>query len=193
MTPYRDILNIPAQRRLLLAAIPADFADWFDYVAVVALIAYVWGEGPVALALLALAFALPYVVAGPLLAAWVDRADLKLVLLFSNLGRGVLTFALVIAPNVEILLLIVLVRGVVDSAFTPARQSAIQLTTPEALLMAANGLHQGINQASKIVAPACGGLLLALVPAQGVFAINGVLSVAAFLILLRLRLPPQRW
>ncbi len=91
MTPYRDILNIPAQRRLLLAAIPADFADWFDYVAVVALIAYVWGEGPVALALLALAFALPYVVAGPLLAAWVDRADLKLVLLFSNLGRGVLT------------------------------------------------------------------------------------------------------
>jgi MFS family permease len=191
MTPYRDILNIPAQRRLLLAAIPADFADWFDYVAVVALIAYVWGEGPVALALLALAFALPYVVAGPLLAAWVDRADLKLVLLFSNLGRGVLTFALVIAPNVEVLLLIVLVRGVVDSAFTPARQSAIQLTTPEALLMAANGLHQGINQASKIVAPACGGLLLALIPAQGVFAINGVLSVAAFLILLGLQLPPR--
>lgn len=191
MTPYRDILNIPAQRRLLLAAIPADFADWLDYVAVVALIAYVWGEGPVALALLALAFALPYVVAGPLLAAWVDRADLKLVLLFSNLGRGVLTFALVIAPNVEILLSIVLVRGIVDSAFTPARQSAIQLTTPEALLMAANGLHQGINQASKIVAPACGGLLLALVPVQGVFAINGVLSVAAFLVLLRLQLPPR--
>ncbi len=96
-----------------------------------------------------------------------------------------------IAPNVEILLLIVLVRGVVDSAFTPARQSAIQLTTPEPLLMAANGLHQGINQASKIVAPACGGLLLALIPAQGVFAINGVLSLAAFLILLRLRLPPR--
>ena len=45
MTPFRDILRIPAQRRLLLAAIPADFADWFDYVAVVALIAYTRGEG----------------------------------------------------------------------------------------------------------------------------------------------------
>ena len=191
MTPFRDILRIPAQRRLLFAAIPADFADWFDYVAVVALIAYVWGHGPVALAFLALAFSLPYVIAGPLLAAWVDRAELKQVLLFSNLGRGALTFALAIAPNVEVLLLIVLLRGIVDSAFTPARQSAIQLTTPEPLLMAANGLHQGINQASKIIGPACGGLLLAVMPAQGVFVVNGFLSIAAFLILLGLQLPAR--
>lgn len=191
MTPFRDILSIPVQRRLLLAAIPADFADWFDYVAVVALIAYVWGEGPVALGFLALAFALPYVIAGPLLATWVDRADLKRVLLLSNLGRGVLTFALALAPNVEVLLLIVLLRGIVDSAFTPARQSTIQLITPEPLLMAANGLHQGINQTSKILAPALGGLLLALMPAQGVFLINGLLSIVAFLILLGLRLPAR--
>lgn len=191
MTPFRNLVRIPAQRRLLLAAIPADFADWFDYVAVVALIAYVWGEGPVALAFLALAFSLPYVIAGPLLAAWVDRAELKHVLLVSNLGRGVLTFALALAPGVEVLLLIVMFRGIVDSAFTPARQSAIQLTTPEPLLMAANGLHQGINQASKIIGPACGGLLLALMPAQGVFVVNGFLSVVAFLILLGLQLPAR--
>jgi MFS family permease len=191
MTPFPDILRIPAQRRLLLAAIPADFADWFDYVAVVALIAYVWGEGPVALGFLALAFALPYVIAGPLLAAWVDRADLKRVLLLSNLGRGVLTFALALAPNVEVLLLMVLLRGIVDSAFTPARQSTIQLITPEPLLMAANGLHQGINQTSKILAPACGGLLLALMPAQGIFVVNGFLSIFAFLILLGLQLPAR--
>lgn len=191
MTPFRDILRIPAQRRLLFAAIPADFADWFDYVAVVALIAYVWGHGPVALAFLALAFSLPYVIAGPLLAAWVDRTELKRVLLVSNLGRGALTFALALAPNVEVLLLLVLLRGIVDSAFTPARQSAIQLTTPEPLLMAANGLHQGINQASKIIGPAAGGLLLALLPAQGVFVVNGFLSVVAFLILLGLKLPPR--
>lgn len=191
MTPFRELLRIPAQRRLLLAAIPADFADWFDYVAVVALIAYVWGQGPLALAFLALAFSLPYVIAGPLLAAWIDRAELKRVLLFSNLGRAALTFALAVAPNVEVLLLLVLLRGIVDAAFTPARQSAIQLTTPEPLSMAANGLHQGINQASKIVAPACGGLLLAVMPAQGVFVVNGFLSIAAFLILLGLHLPPR--
>lgn len=193
MMPFGDILRIPAQRRLLLAAIPADFADWFDYVAVVALIAYVWGHGPVALAFLALAFALPYVIAGPLLAAWVDRAELKQVLLLSNLGRGVLTFTLAVAPNLEVLLLVVLLRGIVNSAFTPARQTVIQLITPEPLLMAANGLHQGINQASKIIGPACGGLLLALMPAQGVFVINGFLSIAAFLILLGLQLPPRAY
>ena len=192
MTSFRELLAIPAQRRLLLAALPADFADWLDYVAIIALIVYVWGHGPLPLAFLALAFTLPYVLIGPLLAAWVDRTDLRSVLLLSNLGRAVMTFALVVVPNVEVLLVVILCRATVDSVFTPGRQATLQLITPEPLLMAANGLHQGINQISKIIGPALGGLLVALMPVQGVFAINGALSLLAFIVLLGIRLPPRQ-
>lgn len=186
-----SLLKLPVQRRLLLASLPADFADWLDYVAIIAVIVYTWGQGPLALAALSITLTLPYVLVGPLLATWVDRTEIKRVLLLSNLGRGLLTLLLVLVPSFELLLVVVALRAVVDSAFTPAKQAAIQLATPEPLLMAANGLHQGVNQTSKIVGPALGGLLIAVMPAQGVFAINAALSLIAFAVLLGLKLPER--
>jgi MFS family permease len=186
-----QLLKLPVQRRLLLASLPADFADWLDYVAIISVIVYAWGHGPLALAALSVTLTLPYVLIGPLLATWVDRTEIKRVLLLSNLGRGLLTLALVAVPNLELLLVVVFFRAAVDSAFTPARQAAIQLATPEELLLAANGLHQGVNQTSKIIGPALGGVLIALMPAQGVFAINAVLSMIAFVVLLGLQLPDR--
>lgn len=189
MAGYRALLSDPLQRRLLVASIPADFADWLDYVAIVSVLIYVWHEGPLTMAFFALALTLPYVVAGPLLAAAIDRADLKHALILSNLGRAAATLGLIVAPNTAVLLLLVFVRGCIDSAFTPARQSAIQLITPPELLMSANGAHQSVNQISKIAGPATGGLLLTLLPAGGIFAVNALLSLVAAAILLGIRLP----
>ena len=191
MPSLLELLKLPVQRRLLLVSLPADFADWLDYVAVVAVIVYGWGHGPLALAAVALALTLPYVLIGPVIATWVDRTDIRRVLLLTNLGRGVLTLGLAVAPNLEMLLAMIFLRAAVDSAFTPARQAAIQLATPAPLLMAANGLHQGVNQTSKILGPALGGLLLAAMPAQGVFVVNAGLSLVAFAVLLGLRLPER--
>jgi len=189
MKRYAELLRLPEQKRLLLASIPADFADWLDYVAIIALIAYGWGEGPLALALLALAFTLPHVLVGPFLASVVDRADLRTSLVLSNLGRGICAAALVFVPDLTTLLVVAVLRGIADTAFTPARQAAIQRLTPTDLLGPANGLHQGINQTSKIVGPALGGLLLTMLPAQVIFGINAALSVVAAAILVGIRLP----
>jgi MFS family permease len=186
-----SLLKLPVQRRLLLASMPADFADWLDYVAIIAVIVYTWGQGPLALAAHSITLTLPYVLVGPLLATWVDRTEIKRVLLLSNLGRGVLTLGLAVVPSFELLLVVVALRAIVDSAFTPAKQAAIQLATPEPLLMAANGLHQGVNQTSKIIGPALGGVLIAAMPAQGVFLINAALSFVAFAVLLGLKLPER--
>ncbi len=188
---YRQLLGMPMPRRLALASLPADLADWLDYAAVIALLVYVNGEGPFVLAALAVALGLPYVVVGPVLALWVDRTPLRRVLVLANLGRAVVTLGLVFAGNSLIVLLLVFLRGCVDSAFTPARQSAIQATTPPELLSSANGLHQSINQTSKIAGPALGGLLLGLAPVQAIFAVNAGLSLLAVLIVLRVQLPER--
>jgi predicted MFS family arabinose efflux permease len=190
-TGYRALLGLPVPRRLALASIPADFADWFDYAAVVALLVFAWGEGPFVLALFGVALSLPYVAIGPLLAVYVDRTPLGRVLVLSNLGRGLTTLALVFAGSTPLVLALVFVRSSIDSAFTPARQAAIQSSTPPELLGSANGLHQAINQTSKIAGPALGGLLLTVMPAQSVFGINAMLSLVAALSLIRLGLPPR--
>ncbi len=182
---------MPVPRRLALASIPADFADWLDYAAIVALLVFAWGEGPFVLALFAFCLTLPYVAVGPLLAVLVDRAPLARVLVVSNLGRGLATLALVFAGHTAIVLAIVFVRACIDSAFTPARQAAIQASTPPDLLASANGLHQAINQTSKIAGPAVGGLLLAVMPAQSVFGLNAVLSLIAAALVFDIALPPK--
>lgn len=188
---YKSLLAMPVPRRLALASIPADFADWLDYAAIIALLVFAWGEGPWILALFALCLTLPYVAVGPLLAVVVDRTPLTRVLVISNLGRGLATLALVFAGNTFAVLAIVFVRACIDSAFTPARQAAIQASTPPNLLASANGVHQAINQTSKIAGPALGGLLLAFMPAQTVFGFNAVLSLIATALVLGLVLPPK--
>ncbi|MBJ3784205.1 MFS transporter [Devosia sediminis] len=179
---YKALLGLKPARRLALASVPADFSDWLDYAAVIALVVFAWGEGPYVMALLALALSLPYVVVGPFLAVIVDHAPIRTVLVISNLGRGLATLAFAFVDQTFVLLALVFLRGCIDSAFTPARQAAIQATTPEALRGHANGLHQAINQTSKIAGPAIGGLLLAVWQPQQVFLFNAVLSGVAMLL-----------
>ena len=188
---YRALVRLPLPRRLALASVPADFSDWLDYAAVIALVVFAWGEGPFALALLALALSLPYVIVGPFITVVVDRVPIRTVLVVSNLGRGLATLAFAFTDQTYVLLALVFVRGSIDSAFTPARQAAIQASTPVDLRGHANGLHQAINQTSKIAGPAIGGLLLANWPPQQVFLFNAGLSVVATLLVLTLNLPPR--
>lgn len=176
----------PGLPRLLGAQVPADFADWLDFVAVGALLAFTWQQGPTAFALLAAAMGLPYVLIGPLAGALTDRADLKRVLIFSNLGRAAATFAAAFAPETTVLLLIVFARGCADAFYTPAKQAAIQALVPAPDLMAANGISHAINQTSKVAGPALGGLLLLFLVPQEILLANAAVSLLAAAMLLGL-------
>lgn len=191
-TSYQALFANSAARRLAVAAIPADFSDWLDYAAVVALLVFVWGEGPFILALYAFCLTVPYVLVGPLVAVVVDRVPLRLVLFLSNIGRALATLALIFAPNTILVLTIVFLRACIDSAFGPARQAAIQATTPSELLAKANGLHHAINQTSKIAGPALGGVLLTIMSVQSVMSLNVALSLLAAVLVLSVGLPPRR-
>ncbi|MCW5715014.1 MAG: MFS transporter [Bauldia sp.] len=186
---YRSLLALPGPRRLALGAIPADLADWLDYAAIVALLVFIWDGGPFTLALFAVALSLPYVLVGPVLLALLHRMPLRTLLVVSNAGRAATTAALVFAGDPAIVLAVVFLRSSIDSVFTPARQAAIKATTPHDLLSPANGLHQAINQTSKIAGPALGGLLLGIVAPAVVFALNAGLSLVAAIVMATVALP----
>lgn len=188
-TGYGALFRLAVPRRLVLAVIPADLADWLDYAAIVALLVFTWNEEPYALALFAIALSIPYILVGPFLAILTDRLPLRAVLVASNVGRGLVTIGLIFAGDTAVVLILVFLRSSIDSAFTPARQAAIQATTPTALLPAANGLHQAVNQTSKVIGPALGGLLLSVMTPQWVFAVNTLLSLAAAIVLATIAIP----
>ncbi|MFV2052440.1 MFS transporter [Aliiroseovarius sp. YM-037] len=186
MTGLRSTFQNQPLRRLLLAQLPADFADWLDFVAIGALLAFTWGAEPIVFALLAVCLGLPYVLIGPVAGVLVDRTSIKAVLITSNLGRAVMTASLAFAPSWQVLLPLILLRSSVDAFFTPAKQAAIQaLTVPEGR-MSANGISHAINQASKIVAPGVGGALLIVIEPGTVFLLNACVSLIAAMLLVGL-------
>ncbi len=179
-------LAVPRLRRVLLAQIPADLADWLDFVALASLLAFHWNLGPSALAGLTLALALPYVLLGPFVGVLVDRSDQRTLLVASNLLRAVATASFAIAPNLEALLLLVTLKSSVDAVFTPSKQVTLPLLSSLDGLVAANSLSHTINQGTKIIGPALGGVLVTLMDPQGVFIVNAGLSLIAGLALLGL-------
>ncbi|MEM9630483.1 MAG: MFS transporter [Pseudomonadota bacterium] len=174
---------------LFAAQAPADFADWLDYVAIGALLAFTWQVDPFVFACLAVCLGLPYLLVGPFAGVLIDRSDLKTVLVLSNLGRAIATACLALASNWEILLLVVFLRSCSDAFFTPAKQAAIQSLTDEGNRMAVNGISHAINQSSKIVAPALGGALLLVFPAHQIFLLNALVSLFAMFAAMLIRLP----
>lgn len=173
-------------KTLLVGQIPADFADWLDFVAIGALLAFVWQVDPEVFAWLGLAVGLPYLVIGLWSGALVDRFDLRWVLVGSNLGRAATTFALAFVGAVPALLVVAFARSGVDAFFTPAKQAAIQALVPEPDRLTINGISHAINQASKVLGPSVGGGLLIGLEPRAVFLANAGVSLLAALILLGL-------
>lgn len=172
--------------RLLVAQVPSDLSDWLDFTAIGALLAYAWSVENWVFALLAVAMGLPYMIVGPLAGVIADRLPTRGVMVWSNAAKALVTASFALAQDWPLLLGLVFLRNCCDAFFTPAKQAALQALTTEDDRGAANGLSLGFNQASKIVAPAIGGLMLAaLAPAQ-VFLINACVSMVAAGLLLRL-------
>ena len=62
---YPQALKNAELRKLFFSQLPADFADWLDFVAIGALLAFVWDAPSFAYALLAVGMGAPYLVIGP--------------------------------------------------------------------------------------------------------------------------------
>ena len=176
----------PGLGALLAGQTPSDIADWLGFVAILALLAYVWEAPLIAFALFGIAMCLPYLTFGLLAGALVDRVPVRAVLIWSNLLRGLVFLAMTQATGWIGLVALVALAATIDSAFTPAKQAAIEALVRPDDRMAANGVSYAINQASKIVAPGLGGLLLVAISPEAMFVANGAISVVAAAILLAL-------
>lgn len=132
--------------RLLTAQLPSDLSDWLDFTAIGALLAFAWQVDTMVFALLAVATGLPYVVVGPLAGVFVDRAGLKPVLVWSNLGKAAVTACFALAGSWPLLLALVFLRNSVDAFFTPAKQATIQAITNDDNRTRINSLSMAINQ-----------------------------------------------
>ena len=179
-------------RYLVAGEIVSDLGDWLDFLAIIALIVYRWGLGPTALAAFSVATVLPRVVLAPVAGVWADRLDRRTVMIGADLARVPVALAMVFAPDLPVLLALVVLKGCFSTFFTPAWQATIRMTVPEEDLLAANSLSQLSLQMTKVIGPALGGILVAVSGPRAAFVADAVSFLLSALFLSRLpAMPPE--
>jgi MFS family permease len=140
----------------------------------------------VALSMVMLGVALPMLFVAPIGGVVADRVDRRALMIWAQIAVTVLNginMVLIVTDTVEFWHLMVLsfFSGIAFSFNMPARQAAIPNLVPRDLMMNAMSLSSSAMNATRIVAPAVGGLLIAPIGIGGGFAVLTVLYAISVL------------
>ena len=138
----------------------------------------------IALSMVMLGVALPMLVMAPIGGVIADRVDRRALMIWAQIVVFLLNLfntVLIIAGVIEFWHLMVLsvASGIAFSFNMPARQAAIPNLVPRELLMNAMSLGTSAMNATRIVAPAIGGLLIKPIGIGGAFAVMTALYALA--------------
>ncbi len=126
-----------------------------------------------------------------------DRLPRKLVILWSDAGRGVVILLLALLTWMHLLTFWQLVAqslifGVVDGFFGPAILSITPDIVEKRDLTSANSLNSLSRNFSQLLGPALGALLITLTSTAGAFAIDALSFAISVAFLLAVRIPARK-
>ena len=126
----------------------------------------------------------PNILLGPFVGALVDRWDRKLVMIIADLVVALATVVLAVlfatgAIQIWHIIAILLTRSAAGVFQGPARTAATTLMVPKEHLSRLGGINQAVDGMINVFSPALGALLLAVLPMQGVLAVDIVTAAIA--------------
>lgn len=188
---YAALLRRNRNFRLMwLGGVISQIGDWFNAIAVYALLLDLTGGSATAVAWMMVIQFLPLAVAGPLAGVVVDRIDRRWIMIVSDVARGVLVLGLLLVRSADWLWLAYAVMASTVAArafFEPARTATIpSITTPDELL-AANALSSASWAAMLAIGAALGGLVTAVVGQDAAFIVNAVSFFVSAALIARMR------
>jgi MFS family permease len=141
----------------------------------------------IALSMIMLSVALPMLVMAPIGGVISDRVDRRSLMIWAQasvFALNLLNTVLITTGVIEFwhLLILSTLSGIAFSFNMPARQAAIPNLVPRELVMNAMSLSSSAMNATRIVAPAIGGLLIAPIGVGGGFAVLTALYGLAVLV-----------
>jgi MFS transporter, DHA3 family, macrolide efflux protein len=170
---FRDVLSIPAVKRLWIAQIVSVFGDFLALFAVIAYVTFNLHGTPVQISMILVSFLTPLAIFSPIAGVFVDKWNLKATMIASDVIRGFLILALVFVHDLYAIYGIFFVLAAVSAFFIPAQSVAVRTITPAAGLMAVNGLMAQAFQGAQIIAPSVSGALVQAAGANFCFIVDG--------------------
>lgn len=181
MTFTALLLHNPRFRRLWLAQVVSQLGDWFNAVAVYALLLDLTGSASLVAAMMVVQL-LPLAAVGPVAGAVVDRVSRRTVMIVADLARaGVFASLVFVRSADQIWLAFVLVGlGVMATAFfEPARTAILPDVLPRQHLITANALSAATWAVMLAAGASVGGAITVLVGRDAAFVLNGLSFVAS--------------
>jgi MFS transporter, DHA3 family, macrolide efflux protein len=185
----RDVLRIPAYRRLWLGQLVSEAGDGLTNLALLLLVNHLTGS-TAAIAAMAICLAIPPLTIGLFAGAYVDRANRRRIMLASDILRAgtVLGFVLVgSADMLRLLFILAFAQASVGTFFAPARAAVVPKIVPAEGLLAANSVAQATRVVAGIVGAGIAGLLIGVAGVYWpAFVLDSLSFLASFLLILGL-------
>ena len=190
MNSYLSILRGNRNFRLLyIGQTISQLGDWFNAVAVFALLLDLTGSATAVAWMMIVQF-LPVALVGPLAGVVVDRVDRRRLMIVTDLMRGSLIFALLLIHRADQVWIAYVVMAVIVGAqafFEPARTATIPNLTSSEELLPANALSSATWSAMLAIGASVGGLVTALAGRNVAFVVNALSFFASAFFIARTR------
>jgi MFS family permease len=181
VNPYRALLTENRNYRLLwLGQIVSQLGDWFNSVAVYALLLELTGSAT-SVALMIIVQFLPMAVIGPVAGVVVDRVNRRRLMIAADILRGLVVLVLLVVRRPDQVWIAYAAMGTVVSLtafFEPARTAVIPNLTTRSRLLTANALSSATWSAMLAIGAGVGGIVTALLGRNTAFLVNA----ASFLV-----------
>jgi MFS family permease len=176
-------------RLLFFGQAVSQLGDWFNSVAVYALLLDLTGSATAVAWMMIVQF-LPMAIVGPVAGVVVDRVDRRRLMIAADLVRGVLVLGLLFVRRPEHVWIAYAVMALTVSAsafFEPARTATIPSITSREELVPANALSSAAWSAMLALGASIGGLATALSGRDVAFVLNAVSFFASAMFISRTR------
>jgi MFS family permease len=175
LNSYLPILRDNRNFRLLfIGQTISQLGDWFNAVAVFALLLDLTGSATAVAWMMIVQF-LPVAVVGPLAGVVVDRVDRRRLMIVTDVARGCLILALLVIHRADQVWIAYVVMALIVGAqafFEPARTATIPNITSAEELLPANALSSAMWSAMLALGASIGGVVTAIAGRNVAFAIN---------------------
>lgn len=169
---FRDVLKTPAVKRLWLAQVISIFGDFLAIFAIFSVVTFQLHGTPFQVAMVLVAFLTPLAIISPIAGVFVDKWNVKVTMITSDLVRAVLVVVLVFVRDLNAIYAILFSMSVVSAFFVPAQSVAVRTLAPPGGLLAVNALMTQAMQAAQIITPSISGLLVDLAGANTCFILD---------------------
>jgi len=173
---------------LWLARFISNVGDWLALLPLFSFIAFQRHGSAAETSMVMVSFSIPVILLGPVAGVFVDRSNLKRILIICDLVCAVLAALLAFSGHLYQMYLLMAGLSAASCFFVPAQIAALPLIVPENELMVANSINVQTLQLNQIFAPAVVGFAVAWLGEKNCFYLDSASFIISALLVSTIRI-----